>query len=58
MSRKQKKIIVGTAVVTLAGWIFAEGMSASDFGFLLFAGIPCVVGCGWAFLAKGNENGT
>ncbi len=52
MSRKQKKIIVGTAIVTLAGWIFHEIVGGDTAGLLILAGIPLVVGCGWAFLAK------
>ena len=53
MSRKQKKILVGTAIVTLAGWIFSEIVAPYENSvFLVFVGIPLVVGCGWAFLAK------
>ena len=53
MSKKKKKILVGTACVTLRGWIFAEG--ANDVAFLMFIGGPLVVGLGWAFLAKDDE---
>jgi len=53
MSSKQIKIVVGTGIVTLAGWIFAEAkLDPSTIGYLILIWIPLVVGCGWAFLAK------
>jgi hypothetical protein len=52
MDRKQKKILVGMAIVTLAGRIVAEIGSVNDAGYLVFVGIPLVLGCGWAFIVK------
>ncbi len=53
MSKKQKKIIVGTAIVALGGWILGEiGEANTTDAFLILIGIPLVIGSGWAFLAK------
>ena len=52
MSRKQKKILVGTALIVLVGWIFAEAVHGTTAEFLIVVGIPAVIGSGWAFLAK------
>ena len=52
MNKKQKRIAVGAVVVALTGWIFCELMGANEpAAYLIFVGIPLVVGGGWALIS-------
>jgi cadmium resistance protein CadD (predicted permease) len=55
MSRKRKKIIVGTAALTFAGWFFAEAQRFIFAESMLVIGLPLIVGLSWAFLADGKD---
>ena len=56
MNKKRKRIIVGTFVVALVGWILGAANRADTAGYLIVVGIPLVAGFGWAFLTDGTPD--
>ena len=51
MFKKRRKILVGTVVITFVGWVLGWLFDLPPVGYVVYVGVPLVVGSVLALLA-------